>query len=47
LHNASGTIIGVLDVDSDSLSDFDETDAVFLGKLAQHITELYERAALA
>ncbi|MGL5889495.1 MAG: GAF domain-containing protein [Bacteroidia bacterium] len=47
LHNVSGTVIGVLDVDSDMLNDFDETDALFLGKLAQHITQFYERAAIA
>jgi L-methionine (R)-S-oxide reductase len=47
LHNAAGAIIGVLDVDSDSLNDFNETDVVFLNTLAKHITELYERAALA
>ncbi len=33
LRNKSGKIIGVLDVDSDRLYNFDETDVVFLEKI--------------
>jgi GAF domain-containing protein len=32
--NAAGTAVGVLDVDSDSLNDFSETDADGLGRIA-------------
>ncbi len=32
LHDSSGAIIGVLDVDSESLNSFDETDAEWLEK---------------
>jgi GAF domain-containing protein len=33
LYNSSGKIIGVLDIDSDSLDSFDETDALYLEKI--------------
>lgn len=32
-----GEVIGVLDVDSDSLNSFDETDALYLGRLCDEI----------
>ncbi|MCA6362270.1 MAG: GAF domain-containing protein [Bacteroidetes bacterium] len=47
LHDAQGEVIGVLDVDSDTLADFDDTDAAYLGELAKLITQLYVRAAQA
>jgi L-methionine (R)-S-oxide reductase len=47
LHDAQGEVIGVLDVDSDALADFDDTDATYLGELAKLITQLYARAAQA
>ncbi|MCU0433710.1 MAG: GAF domain-containing protein [Bacteroidia bacterium] len=47
LHNAQGEVIGVLDVDSHLAADFDETDAHYLGRLAQLITQLHARAAQA
>lgn len=37
-HN--GVVIGVLDVDSDQLSDFDETDKIYLERLALLISDL-------
>jgi GAF domain-containing protein len=33
LHDASGKIVGVLDVDSSELNSFDETDALWLEKM--------------
>ena len=33
LHDASGNIVGVLDVDSSELDSFDETDALWLEKM--------------
>jgi len=33
LYNSSDKIIGVLDIDSDSLDSFDETDALYLEKI--------------
>lgn len=33
LHNATGEIVGVLDVDSSELDSFDETDALWLEKM--------------
>lgn len=33
-------IIGVLDVDSDQLNDFDEIDELYLNELCQHLAEL-------
>lgn len=38
IHN--GVVIGVLDVDSDQLSDFDETDKIYLEQLALLISDL-------
>lgn len=37
LRNEEGRIIGVLDVDSSSLNSFDETDALWLGKIVSLI----------
>jgi GAF domain-containing protein len=39
-----GKVIGVMDMDSDRLSDFDETDQYWLEILAAHLTTLYLRA---
>lgn len=33
-------VIGVLDVDSDQLNDFDEIDELYLNELCQHLAEL-------
>jgi L-methionine (R)-S-oxide reductase len=38
IHNSNKEIIGVLDVDSDKLSSFDETDSVWLGKIIELIS---------
>lgn len=35
LFNPSNEVIGVLDVDSDSLNSFDETDAIYLRKILE------------
>jgi GAF domain-containing protein len=35
LYNSSDEIIGVLDIDSDSLDSFDETDALYLEKIVK------------
>lgn len=35
----NGTVFGVLDVDSDQLNDFDETDAAYLTKLCTWLSE--------
>ena len=40
LINKKGTFVGVLDVDSDQLNDFDETDAQYLNQLCQWLIEL-------
>ena len=40
IHDASGTVTMVLDIDSDILNDFSETDQRFLEQLAAHITTL-------
>lgn len=37
LHDPNGMILGVLDVDSESLNSFDETDAEWLGKIIKLI----------
>lgn len=34
LHNADGEVVGVLDIDSEHLNTFDETDKVWLEKIA-------------
>jgi L-methionine (R)-S-oxide reductase len=38
IYNSNKEIIGVLDVDSDKLSSFDETDSVWLGKIIELIS---------
>ena len=35
LQDENGAVIGVLDVDSDRLNDFSETDVIHLRKIAQ------------
>jgi L-methionine (R)-S-oxide reductase len=35
----NGLVFGVLDVDSDQINDFDQTDALYLEKLAELITQ--------
>ena len=35
IHNATGEVIGVLDIDSADLNTFDETDAIWLEKVAK------------
>ena len=37
---SDGNIVGVLDIDSDRLNDFDETDAVFLEEIVRRIGDL-------
>lgn len=37
LKNANGEVIGVLDIDSDQLNDFDEIDARYLEELMEGI----------
>lgn len=39
LRNAAGEVWGVLDVDSDRLADFDDTDAACLEKICNLLTE--------
>lgn len=40
VRNANGAVALVLDIDSDQLNDFSETDRQYLEKLATHITKL-------
>lgn len=40
LHDAGGKVTGVLDIDSDSLATFDETDALWLEKIANVVSSL-------
>lgn len=41
LRNTAGTVIGVLDVDSDRLNDFDTEDVAFLQSIAEIISRFY------
>lgn len=41
IFDENKNVVGVLDVDSDQLDDFDETDQIFLEKLAQQISNLF------
>jgi L-methionine (R)-S-oxide reductase len=41
--DANGNVLLVLDVDSDRLNDFDETDGRYLGEVAGLISVLYEQ----
>ena len=41
IYDTKNNIVGVLDVDSDVLNDFDEVDQSFLEKLGQHISILF------
>ena len=43
LHNSKGTVVGVLDVDSESLSCFDETDAKYLEEIARLLTRFFDQ----
>lgn len=40
IFDKNGAVAMVLDVDSDRLNDFDETDALYLEKLSKHIESL-------
>lgn len=40
IHNATGEVIGVLDIDSADLNTFDETDALWLEKVVLLLNEL-------
>lgn len=44
LFNRNRDVIGVLDIDSDQLSDFDAIDKQYLEQIAVHMTMLYHRA---
>lgn len=39
LHNSAGEVVGVLDVDSDRLNDFDEVDVRYLEKLRDSLAK--------
>lgn len=39
IHATDGSVFGVLDVDSDELNDFSETDASGLGRIVKHIEQ--------
>jgi L-methionine (R)-S-oxide reductase len=39
VHNAHGEVIGVLDIDSDRLDDFDEVDAAYLEQLRDALAQ--------
>jgi GAF domain-containing protein len=41
LHNSQGDVVGVLDVDSEYLECFDETDAKYLGEITGLLTHLF------
>lgn len=45
LYNSQGAIIGVLDVDDETLAQFDETDAFYLEQLCAILTECLFQAA--
>jgi L-methionine (R)-S-oxide reductase len=42
LMGADGKVAGVIDVDSDKLSDFDAADALYLGEIARITEELFK-----
>ena len=42
LHNREGAVAGVIDVDSEYLSCFDETDAKYLEEMAQLLTRFFD-----
>jgi L-methionine (R)-S-oxide reductase len=41
LYSGSGNMVGILDVDSDKLADFNETDKIYLEELATMIKPLF------
>ena len=42
IYDTKNNIVGVLDVDSDVLDDFDEVDQIYLEKLCQRIGEIFK-----
>jgi len=44
IRNSEGTVVGVLDVDSEHLNYFDETDANYLEEIVRLLTRIFHKA---
>lgn len=44
IRNAAGVVVAVLDVDSDQLGSFDQTDARYLERIVEPLAKLFDQA---